>query len=103
MLLRLVREGVNNLLPVAQIGGPVVAARLLQRRGMALPEAIAATIADLTLEVITQILFTLLGLALLLETVGGHGVAGTVVAGLARGHPGRSADFSARSGSAWAT
>src|SRR5271163_2765078 len=37
VLLRLVREGVNNLLPVAQIGGPVVATRLLQGRGMALP------------------------------------------------------------------
>jgi putative membrane protein len=83
LVLRLVREGVNNLLPVAQIGGPVVATRLLQGKGMALPEAIASTIADLTLEMITQILFTLLGLALLLETVGGHGVAGTVVGGLA--------------------
>jgi len=82
LVLRLVREGVNNLLPVAQVGGPVVATRLLQRQGMVLPEAIATTIADLTLEMITQILFTLLGLTLLLETVGGHGVAGTVVAGL---------------------
>jgi len=32
--LRWIREGVNNLLPVAQIGGEVVASRLLQRRGM---------------------------------------------------------------------
>ncbi len=81
--LRLVREGVNNLLPVAQIGGPVIAARLLQGGGMALPEAIATTVADLTLEMVTQILFTLLGLALLLLTVGGGGVAGYVVSGLA--------------------
>ena len=80
--LRLVREGVNNLLPVAQIGGPVVAARLLQRRGMKLPQAVATTVADLTLEMLTQILFTLLGLGLLLLLVGGGGVAGYVVTGL---------------------
>ncbi len=80
--LRLVREGVNNLLPVAQIGGPVVAARLLQGGGMAWPAAIATTVADLTLEMVTQIAFTLLGLALLLLMVGGGGVAGYVAAGL---------------------
>ncbi len=83
VVLRLVREAVNNLLPVAQVGGPVVGARLLQGGGMALAAAIATTVADLTLEMVTQILFTLLGLALLLLTVGGDGVAGYVVAGLA--------------------
>jgi putative membrane protein len=82
LVLRLVREGVNNLLPVAQIGGQVVAARLLQAEGMALAAAIATTVADLTLEMVTQILFTLLGLGILLATVGGHGVVETVVAGL---------------------
>ena len=81
--LRLVREGVNNLLPVAQIGGPVVAARLLQAGGMALPQAIATTVADLTLEMVSQIAFTLLGLVLLLLTVGDGGVAGYVATGLA--------------------
>ncbi len=80
--LRLVREGVNNLLPVAQIGGPVVAARLLQRGGMKLPQAIATTLADLTLEMLTQILFTLLGLGLLLLLRGGGGVAGYAAGGL---------------------
>jgi putative membrane protein len=81
--IRLVREGVNNLLPVAQIGGPVVGARLLQGRGMALPVAIAATVADLSMEMVTQILFTLMGLGVLLLTIGGSsGVTGTVIGGL---------------------
>ncbi len=81
--IRVVREGVNNLLPVAQIGGPVVGARLLQGDGMALPDAIAATVADLTMEMVTQILFTLMGLGVLLLTVGGsRGVTGTVIGGL---------------------
>ena len=78
-VLRVIREAVNNLLPVAQIGGQVIAARLLQARGMVLPAAIATTVADLTIEVATQVLFTLLGLGLLLHTVGGHGIAGYVV------------------------
>jgi putative membrane protein len=81
--LRLVREGVNNLLPVAQIGGPVVAIRLLQRRGMALPQAIVTTLADLTLELVTQILFTVMGLGLMVLTVGGGGLAYTVAGSLA--------------------
>ncbi len=74
-VLRWIREGVNNLLPVAQIGGEFVAARLLHRRGVPLAPAIAGTVADLTMEMVTQIAFTLLGLALLLHGVGGgrHG------------------------------
>ncbi len=81
-MLRWIREGVNNLLPVAQIGGEFVAARLLQRRGVPLAPAIAGTVADLTMEMVTQIAFTLLGLGLLLHSVGGGGIAGYVVGGI---------------------
>jgi len=70
LLLRWVREAVNNLLPLAQIGGEFVAARLLQRRGVRLAHAIGGTIADLLLEVGTQVLFTVLGVALLVHEVG---------------------------------
>jgi putative membrane protein len=82
MMLRWIREAVNNLLPVAQIGGEFVVSRLLQRRGMKLSAAIAGTVADLTMEMVTQILFTLLGLALLLHLVGDGGIAGYVTSGL---------------------
>jgi putative membrane protein len=68
--LRWIREGVNNLLPLAQIGGEFVAARLLQRRGVPLTAAVAGTIADLLMEFKTQILFTVLGLILLLHEAG---------------------------------
>lgn len=63
--LRWMREGINNLLPVAQIGGEVIGARLLAQRGVKLPEAIAATVCDLTLETSTQVLFTILGVVVL--------------------------------------
>lgn len=68
--LRWIREGVNNLLPLAQIGGEFVTARMLQRRGVRLGPAIAGTLADLLLEIKTQILFTVLGLALLVSYAG---------------------------------
>lgn len=82
VLMRWIREGVNNLLPVAQIGGEFVVARLLQRRGMKLAPAIAGTVADLTLEMVTQILFTVAGLVLLLHIVGHGGIADYVISGL---------------------
>lgn len=81
--LRWVREGVNNLLPVAQIGGEFAAVRLLRRQGVPLVSAVAATVGDLTMEMVTQIAFTLLGLGLLLLMVGDGGVARTIRAGLA--------------------
>ena len=63
--LRWIREGVNNLLPVAQIGGEIVGTRLLARHDVPLALAGASATVDLTVEMVTQILFTLAGLALL--------------------------------------
>ncbi len=80
--LRWVREAVNNLLPVAQIGGEFVAARLLRRRGVSLATAIGGTIADLMLELATQVLFTVLGIVLLARMVGHTGVVATLTNGL---------------------
>jgi putative membrane protein len=87
-VLRWVREGVNSLLPVAQVGGEFVAARLLCRRGMTLTRATACTVCDLSTEMVTQIAFTVAGLLILLillallgrshvtdEVVGGLGLA----------------------------
>ncbi len=82
MVLRWIREAVNNLLPGAQIGGEFVVARLLQRAGVPLASAIAGTVADLTMEMLTQIAFTLMGLGLLLYSVGDGGIAGYVAGGL---------------------
>jgi putative membrane protein len=61
---RWVREAVNGLLPVAQIGGNVVAARLVALRGVKGAQAGAGVVADVGTEVLTQALFTLLGLGL---------------------------------------
>jgi putative membrane protein len=63
--MRLIREAVNGLLPVAQIGGHVVAARLLAMSGLPLSQAGASVSVDLTLEMLSQAAFTMLGVGLL--------------------------------------
>lgn len=82
LLLRWIREGVNNLLPLAQIGGEFVVARLLQRRGVPLASAVGGTIADLMLEMATQVLFTVLGVALLVQLMGHTQVSALLIRGL---------------------
>ena len=67
--LRWIREGVDNLLPVAQIGGEIVGARLLRRQGVPLAAASASVTVDFTVELLTQIAFTLIGVLLLVSTV----------------------------------
>lgn len=74
-LLRWIREAVNNLLPLAQIGGEFVTARLLQRRGIPLASAISGTVADLLMEMATQVLFTVGGVLLLVHTTGASDVS----------------------------
>ena len=64
-VLRWIREAVDHLLPVAQVGGEIAAGRLLAAERMSLPVAGASIIADLTIETLTQALFTLIGLALI--------------------------------------
>lgn len=65
VFLRWLRESIDSLLPVAQVGGEIAAARILSRSGFSLPEAGASIIADVTIETLTQAVFTILGLALI--------------------------------------
>ena len=59
--LRIVREAIDSLLPVAQIGGEIVAARLLAQGGLSLAVTGASVVVDVTLEFLTQLVFLLLG------------------------------------------
>jgi putative membrane protein len=81
VLLRFVREGANTLLPLTQVGGDVIGARLLTFWGVAGTLAAASVIVDLLVEAATQFLFALAGLAVLL----GHSRAGAVVPTVAAG------------------
>jgi putative membrane protein len=60
-----IRESVNGLLPVARIGGEIVAYRILRRHVERRSDAAASLVADMTLSVLTQSAFALWGLWLL--------------------------------------
>lgn len=57
---------VNWLMPVAQVGGEVVKVWLLARRRTSTDAAFASVVVDKTLQVATQVVFTIVGLALFL-------------------------------------
>jgi putative membrane protein len=63
--LRWIAEAINTTLPVAQVGGDVVRARLLQRLVAAPARGAASVAVDFALSLFVQILFTLVGFVLL--------------------------------------
>ncbi len=65
LLARWAGESANSLMPAGQIGGPVLMARHLAQRGLALPDAVAAITVSTTLQTFAQITFALLGVAIL--------------------------------------
>ena len=67
-----VREAVNALLPVARVGGEVVAARLMIRRGMRPTAAVGCLVVDTTLGIVVQFVLTLVALAALLTRGATH-------------------------------
>ena len=85
--LRFVREGINTLLPVATVGGDFVGARLLAKRGVPGALAGASMFVDLMTQAVTQLLFTILGLGLLVWLDGDGPVARTVGGGVALAIP----------------
>ena len=73
--IRWIREAVNSLLPVAQLGGNLVGIRMLVQRGVPGALAGAGTTLDLTIEAVTQFLFTMAGFAVLATTGAGASAA----------------------------
>jgi putative membrane protein len=68
--MRWIGESISNLLPSAMIGGDLLRARLAAIRGTPIALAAGSAIVDVTLGVVAQILFTLLGLGLLVLATG---------------------------------
>ncbi len=64
LILRWIREGVNSLLPVAHIGGPLVATRLLTQTGVPVARAGSSTVLDLTVEAATLLPVALVGVTI---------------------------------------
>lgn len=78
---RAVRDGAGDVLPFSQIAGVVVGARAVILRGVAESYAYASTVVDMTAELMAQIVFTMLGLVILLLRVSGLKLDDPVVAG----------------------
>jgi putative membrane protein len=71
VLARWVGESANSLMPAGQLGGPVLMARFLARRGMAVDAAAAAITVSTTMQTFAQIMFAMVGV-LLLGAQAGH-------------------------------
>jgi putative membrane protein len=65
LLTRWAGESANSLMPAGQLGGPVLMARHLAKLGMQMQEAAAAITVSTTLQTFAQIMFALVGAALL--------------------------------------
>lgn len=82
ILLRWMRESINTLLPVAQVGGEIVGARLLTFWGVSGGRAGASLVVDMFIQVATQLTFTICGLAILIAIDGDRDVIRYVGLGL---------------------
>lgn len=80
--LRWYRESANGLLPAGALLGQAAAARLLVRKGVPGELAGATATVDITMETVSQLLFTLAGIALLFAHHGAGGLAGLALGGL---------------------
>ena len=76
------RSAVNGLMPVARIGGEVVAVRVMMKHGIRKSTAIASTVVELTMSVIGVFLFDIVGIALFTAHVGDRHLGLKLLAGL---------------------
>ncbi len=83
--MRWIGESVNGLLPVGQVGGEVVRARLLVLARTPAALAGASVLVDFTVGLLAQALFVLVGVALLLRAVGLGPTVQTILAVLGAG------------------
>ena len=79
-----VRESVNALLPVGRVGGEIASFRLLRGQGVRVAPAAGGLLLDVALSLLSQLVFALMGLALLAAGGGAMAWAG-LAAGLALG------------------
>ncbi len=78
---RFIREAINTLLPVAQIGGEIAGARLMTFHGIPGGLAAATVLVDMLLQVVTQFAFTLVGVGLLALSGGDAALLAAVITG----------------------
>jgi putative membrane protein len=83
VLVRFIREAANALLPLMQVGGDLIGARLIMFRGIAGALAAASIIVDILIQAVTQFLFACLGVTALVTLGAADGLARTIASALA--------------------
>jgi putative membrane protein len=83
VLVRFIREATNALLPLMQVGGDLIGARLIMFRGITGPLAAASIIVDILIQAGTQFLFACLGVATLVGLGASDSLARTIASALA--------------------
>jgi putative membrane protein len=74
LLARWTGESVNSLMPAGQIGGPMLMVRYLSQRGMRARDAAAVITVSTTMQSVGQMIFAMIGLALLSSYASGVGM-----------------------------
>jgi putative membrane protein len=82
-----IREAINRLLPVANIGGEIVGIRLLTKCGIAMPLAASTVIVETLMNLISQYVFVAVGVLCLLQLTHSVRTAGIFAVGLAASLP----------------
>ncbi len=67
---RLMREAASDVLPFSQLGGLVIAARAAVLGGTSTAVAFGSSLVDTTVEIVAQLIYTLVGVALLAHRLG---------------------------------
>ncbi len=83
--LGMVRDAVNTLLPVARVGGEVIAIRLLRLKGVKTCTASASVIVETSVTLVWQVVLTVAGIAALLPYVGASFLVPKLLGALAIG------------------
>lgn len=78
---RMIREAINTLLPVAQVGGEIAGARLIALFGVPVGLAGATVLVDMLMQVVSLFLFVIVGVGFLAM----YGVDDALVASMATG------------------
>jgi putative membrane protein len=68
---RLAREAASDVLPFSSIGGMVIAGRVATLGGLSSALSFGSCVVDISVEMVAQLIYTLIGVALLVHRLGG--------------------------------
>ncbi len=78
---RFIREAINTLLPVAQVGGEIAGARVMTFHGMPAGIAGASVLVDTLMQVVSLFLFVIVGVGILATYGADDALVGSMMAG----------------------